>query len=237
MRMLEVNAVCANYGQGEVLRGIDIKVGAGEVVVLLGRNGAGKSTTLKSVMGLISLQSGEVKYRGKSISGLSPELICRLGVGYIPENRRIFPGLSVEENLRMGFFQSGRLSVSEQKERLDELFNWFPRLSERRTQDGKTLSGGEQQMLAIARGLAGRPQLLLIDEPSEGLAPQIVDEIFNSIRNMKNRGLAVLLVEQNVKRALMVSDRAYLVEKGQTVITGDAKEWLSNDDLRQRLTL
>ena len=235
--MLEMTAIHAHYGRGQVLCGIDLKVGAGEVVALLGRNGAGKSTTLKTVMGLVCTEAGETRFQGERIDGRPPEAVCQLGIGYIPEDRRIFPGLSVEENLRMGFFQRDRISAADRRDRIDELFAWFPLLKQRRTQDGKTLSGGEQQMLAIARALAGQPQLLLIDEPSEGLAPMIVDDVFNAIQRMKESGIAVLLVEQNVRRALLVSDRAYLIEKGQTVLTGTASQWLVDEDLRRRLAV
>ena len=235
--MLEMTAIHAHYGRGQVLCGIDLKVGAGEVVALLGRNGAGKSTTLKTVIGLVRTEAGETRFQGERIDGRPPEAVCKLGIGYIPEDRRIFPGLSVEENLRMGFFQRDRISAADRRDRIDELFAWFPLLKQRRTQDGKTLSGGEQQMLAIARALAGQPQLLLIDEPSEGLAPMIVDDVFNAIQRMKESGIAVLLVEQNVRRALLVSDRAYLIEKGQTVLTGTASQWLVDEDLRRRLAV
>ncbi len=235
--MLEMAAIHAHYGRGQVLCGIDLRVGAGEVVALLGRNGAGKSTTLKTVMGLVHSVAGETRFQGERIDGRPPEAVCKLGIGYIPEDRRIFPGLTVEENLRMGFFQRDRISAADRRDRIDELFAWFPLLKQRRTQDGKTLSGGEQQMLAIARALAGQPQLLLIDEPSEGLAPMIVDDVFNAIQRMKESGIAVLLVEQNVRRALLVSDRAYLIEKGQTVLTGTASQWLVDDDLRRRLVV
>jgi len=235
--MLEMAAIHAHYGRGQVLCGIDLRVGAGEVVALLGRNGAGKSTTLKTVMGLVHRVAGETRFQGERIDGRPPEAVSKLGIGYIPEDRRIFPGLTVEENLRMGFFQRDRMPAADRRDRIDELFAWFPLLKERRTQDGKTLSGGEQQMLAIARALAGQPQLLLIDEPSEGLAPMIVDDVFNAIQRMKESGIAVLLVEQNVRRALLVSDRAYLIEKGQTVLTGTASQWLVDDDLRRRLAV
>jgi branched-chain amino acid transport system ATP-binding protein len=237
MSLLELSAVHAHYGHAHVLHGISLSVHTGEVVALLGRNGAGKSTTLKAIIGWVTLSSGTVQFDGKIIQGISADRIARSGIGFVPEDRRIFPTLTVEENLRMGFFQNTRRSSAGNTRMLHQLFQKFPRLGERKRQLGKTLSGGEQQMLAIARALAGEPRMLLIDEPSEGLAPLLVDAIFASITQMKQDGMSVLLVEQNVRRALEISDRAYVIEKGKTIAEGPANRILSDDALRQKLSV
>jgi len=217
---LELTGIHTHYGLSHVLQGIDLKVGAGEVVGLFGRNGVGKTTLIKTVAGWVAPSRGEVRFQGESIVGLSSDLICRLGIGLVPEDRRIFPGLSVEENLRLGFMQVANHSRAQARRKLDETYARFPRLAERSRQMGTTLSGGEHQMLAIARVLVGDPRLLLIDEPTEGLAPMIVDEIFALMRQLRADGIAVLLVEQNLQRALTVADRFYAIERGQIVCEG-----------------
>ena len=237
MSLLELSAVHAHYGFAHVLQGVSLEVDEGEVVALLGRNGAGKTTTLKSIMGWLKASAGDIRFDGISLVGRSPDRICRAGIGFIPEDRRIFPDLTVEENLRLGFFQNWQLSPKQRRQRLSEIYAWLPPLGERRRQMSGSLSGGEQQMLAIARGVMGGPKLLLIDEPSEGLAPKIVREVFESIRRMRDSGISVLLVEQNVRGALSVADRCYVIEKGRT-IADIAPDALMNDaELRQKLSV
>lgn len=220
--MLELENVHAHYGLSHVLQGVTLTVGAGEVVVLCGRNGVGKTTVMKTIAGWVKPSAGTVRLNGEALAGMAPDRICRLGLGLVPEDRRIFPGLNVEENLRLGFLQCPRRSKVESKEALERAYERFPRLKERRTQMGTTLSGGEQQMLAIARVLVGAPKMLLIDEPTEGLAPIIVDEIFEIVERLRDDGMPILLVEQNVHRALDVANRFYALERGQVVLQGDA---------------
>ena len=226
--MLDVVNVVAGYETSRVLNGISLNVRAGEVVALFGRNGVGKTTTLKTIMGWLSPSSGDIRLDGRSIAGWSPDRICRAGIGFIPEDRRVFPTLSVEENLCLGGFQAPRRPRSETQRLLEEIYGQFPRLAERRRQAGNTLSGGEQQMLVIGRALMGAPRLLLIDEPSEGLAPKIVREVFDAVRSIAARGIAILLVEQHVKQAADIIDRIYVVEKGtiavETELDGDGTE-------------
>ena len=225
--MLELNDVHVHYGLGHVLQGLSIRVGPGEVVGLFGRNGVGKTTTIKAVAGWLPLTGGDIQFDGQRLSGLSADKVCRLGVGLVPEDRRIFPGLSTQENLEMGFMQGPRLKRAEEQSRLNDIYARFPRLAERRAQAGTTLSGGEQQMLAVARVLLGKPRLLLIDEPTEGLAPMVVDELFSVMRQVKEQGQSILLVEQNVSRALTLCDRFYALERcrvvaeGRTSVPGD----------------
>lgn len=237
MSLIHVTQLHASYGHAKVLRGVDIDVAAGEIVALLGRNGAGKTTTLKALLGWVLPTSGEIRIDGRSTKGLSTHEICRAGVGLIPEDRRIFPTLTVEENLRMGFFQAPAMPRAKRERKLEEIYDWFPKLKQRQGQAGKTLSGGEQQMLAIARGLVGEPRALLIDEPTEGLAPLVVKEIFASITRMKQTGLAVLLVEQNVHGALSVADRCVVIEKGETIAGGTPQEILSSDEIKSKLAV
>ncbi len=188
MRLLEVDDVHAHYGSAPVLQGVSFSVDAGEIVSIFGRNGAGKTTMLKTAMGWLKPSAGAIAFEGRSIAGLSPDRIFRRGVAFIPEDRRIFATLSVEENLMLGLFSAWGVSNAERKQRLDRIFALFPRLAERRRQAGKTLSGGEQQMLAIGRALIGKPKLLLVDEPSEGLAPMMVSEIFDAITPLGLKG-------------------------------------------------
>lgn len=220
--MLELNNVHAHYGLSHVLQGISININAGEVVTLAGRNGVGKTTTIKTIAGWVAPTSGSVRFDGTELGGMNSDRICRLGIGIVPEDRRIFPGLSVEENLKLGLLQCPRRSSAESKRILEKTYERFPRLKERRPQMGTTLSGGEQQMLAIARVLIGAPKLLLIDEPTEGLAPIIVDEIFDILEGLRNEGIPILLVEQNVHRALDISSRFYALERGTVILQGDA---------------
>ena len=201
------------YGKSHILHGVSIAVGAGEVVGLLGRNGVGKSTTLKTIMGLVRPSQGTVRLDGHAITGLPPHRLARLGIGYVPEDRRIFRLLTVMENLRTGFDRHG---VTEEKRKalLDKVFAYFPVLAERRAQAGGTLSGGEQQMLAIARAMMLEPKIILLDEPTEGLMPRMVAQIQQIIEVLHNEGVAILLVEQNVPLTLAASQRVYIMEKG-----------------------
>jgi branched-chain amino acid transport system ATP-binding protein len=208
-----VEDVHTYYGKSHILHGVSITVGAGEVVGLLGRNGVGKSTTLKTIMGLVRPSHGSVLLEGEAITGLPPHKLARLGVGYVPEDRRIFRLLTVMENLRTGFDRHG---VTEERRRtlLDKVFTYFPVLAERRSQAGGTLSGGEQQMLAIARAMMLEPKIILLDEPTEGLMPRMVSQIGQIIDVLHKEGVAILLVEQNVPLTLAASQRIYIMEKG-----------------------
>jgi len=229
--MLELDAIHTHYGLSHVLQGVSFTVAKGEVVGLFGRNGVGKTTLIKTVAGWVRPSSGRLRFEGEDIAGLASDRICRRGIGLVPEDRRVFPGLTVEENLRLGLMQAPGRAKAEAARAMQRTFERFPRLAERRSQMGTTLSGGEQQMLAIARVLVGAPRLLLIDEPSEGLAPMIADEIFALIHELRAEGIPVLLVEQNVMRALEVCDRFLALERGAVVFEGDAR---SSTD-RQRL--
>jgi branched-chain amino acid transport system ATP-binding protein len=237
MPLLEVEGLHAHYGSAPVLQGVGLCVDAGEVVSIFGRNGAGKTTTLKTVMGWLRPTAGAILFDGRSIAGLSPDRIFRLGIGFIPEDRRIFATLSVEENLTLGLFSEWGLSSAQRQKRLDRVFTLFPRLAERRRQPGKTLSGGEQQMLAIGRALIGTPRLLLVDEPSEGLAPMIATEIFDAIARLRDERSALLLVEQNVRRAAAISNSCYVMEKGRVVASGSPAMVINDDAVRKRLSV
>jgi len=211
--LILVEDVHTYYGKSHILHGVSLHVGPGEVVGLLGRNGVGKSTTLKTIMGLVQPSQGRVLLNGDAIGGLPAHKLARLGIGYVPEDRRIFRLLSVMENLRTGLDRNG---VTEEKKRalLDKVFTFFPVLGERRNQAGGTLSGGEQQMLAIARAMMLEPKIILLDEPTEGLMPRMVSQIRQIIDVLHNEGVAILLVEQNVPLTLAASQRVYLMEKG-----------------------
>lgn len=210
--MLELKNIHARYGAITALRGVSISVGKGELVALLGVNGAGKSTTLACIAGVLRPWQGDILFEGNSVLGRSPEQIARLGISLVPEGRDIFPSLTVEENLRLGAFT--RSEKTEYSRNLSEVFELFPVLRERLQQLGGTLSGGEQQQLAIARALMSSPRLLMLDEPSLGLAPALVDQIFDLVARLHQRGVTILLVEQNVERSLEIVDRAYLMNTG-----------------------
>jgi branched-chain amino acid transport system ATP-binding protein len=220
--MLAIVNVHAHYGLSHVVQGIDLEVGNGEVVGVFGRNGVGKTTLLKTIAGWIAPSAGEIKIDDKRIDRLTADRISRLGLGFVPEDRRIFPGLSVQENLELGFLQVPRRSAAGNRAALERIYGRFPRLQERRGQLGITLSGGEQQMLAMARVMVGEPRILLVDEPSEGLAPMIVAELYAIIAEMKAGGCAILLVEQNLVQALGVCDRFVAIERGRIVLSGAA---------------
>jgi len=227
--MLELNGVHARYGAITALRGVSINVSQGELVALLGVNGAGKSTTLGCIAGVLRPWQGGIGFEGGSIVGKSPEQIARLGISLVPEGRDIFPSLTVEENLRLGAFT--RRERTEYRRNLDEVYDLFPVLKERLQQPGGTLSGGEQQQLAIARALMSSPRLLMLDEPSLGLAPALVDQIFELIARLHQRGVTILLVEQNVDRTLEIVDRAYLMNTGLIESQGTAQQLRSRADI------
>jgi len=237
---LAVEGLCAWYGAAQILYHVTFTVGRGEVVALMGRNGAGKSTTMKAIMGLLAHRTGVVRANGRDISTLKPFEIARLGVGFTPEDRRIFSGLTVLENLDIGCQPPRGLidGVAAPPWTIEALFRLFPNLAEMRHRLGGRMSGGEQQMLTIARTLMGNPLIVLLDEPSEGIAPLIVEEIANTIVELKKRGLSILLSEQNVGFAQLVSDRAYMLEKGQIRWGGTMAELAANADIqRSYLTL
>jgi branched-chain amino acid transport system ATP-binding protein len=236
MSLLEIVQLHAQYAFAPVLRGISISVNAGEIVSIFGRNGAGKTTTLRTIMGWLRPSTGTIRFDGEPIGGLSPDRIFRKGIAFIPEDRRIFGTLSVQENLTLGLFSLWQ-SAAERRRQLDRVIHLFPRLGERRSQLGRTLSGGEQQMLAIGRALVGHPKLLLVDEPSEGLAPIIVNEIFAALAHMRDEGIALLLVEQNVRRAAALSNSCYVMEKGGIIGHGLPAEVMADAAIRDRLSV
>ncbi|UCE54120.1 MAG: ABC transporter ATP-binding protein [Desulfobacterales bacterium] len=233
--LLEVENIYTSYGLSRVLFGISLNVNEGEVVALLGRNGVGKTTTLRSIMGLTPPHIGSVKWIGKEISRLRPYQIARLGVGFVPEDRRIFSDLTVWENLDVAKKVSG---IKEQKWTMDRVFELFPDLSKLSSRRGGNLSGGEQQMLAIARTLMGHPKLCLLDEPSEGLAPLVVQHLAEQINKLKTEDLTILLSEQNSEFALDLSDRAYILEKGEIRYEGSVEDIMKDEDIcRSFLTI
>ncbi len=225
--MLKVTDINVYYGAIHALQGISFELNEGEIVALIGANGAGKSTSLNTVSGLLHPTKGSVEYLGEDISSTPPQVIVRKGIIQVPEGRKIFPKMSVWENLEMGAY-----TINDRKEiltKIDEMFQRFPRLKERKNQPGGTLSGGEQQMLAIARGLMSNPKLLLLDEPSMGLSPILVEQIFDIIRDINNLGTSVLLVEQNAQMALSIADRGYVLETGNVVMSGEAHALLEDE--------
>ena len=228
--MLEVHKLCAWYGKAQILFDVSLGVGAGECVALMGRNGAGKSTTMKALMGLLARRSGRVTFQGREIAGHAPHQISRLGLGWVPEDRRIFTDLSVRENLEVGR-QPARAGAPEWTP--EKLFELFPNLATMLERPGGRTSGGEQQMLTIARTLMGNPRLILLDEPSEGVAPLIVEMMVQMILALKQQGLSILLSEQNLHFARLVSDRVVVLEKGQVQFTGSMRN-LMNDEAVQR---
>jgi branched-chain amino acid transport system ATP-binding protein len=236
MPLLEVADLHAQYAFAPVLRGVSFGVNAGEIVSIFGRNGAGKTTTLRTIMGWLAPSAGTIRFDGEPIGGLSPDRIFRRGIAFIPEDRRIFGTLTVQENLALGLF-SLRPSSAERHRQLERVIDLFPRLGERRAQLGRTLSGGEQQMLAIGRALVGHPRLLLVDEPSEGLAPMIVNEIFVALARLREAGIALLLVEQNVQRAAALSNACYVMEKGGIIAQGPPAQVMADEAIRQRLSV
>ncbi len=218
--MLEITALEAGYGSLRILQGVSLEVRRGEIVALIGSNGAGKTTLLKTVAGLLLPGSGSITLHGNELSGMSPHLIAGLGIALVPEGRKVFASLSVEENLLMGAYLKANRPWH--KESLKQVYGLFPRLQERRQQEAATLSGGEQQMLAIGRALMMQPDLLLLDEPSLGLAPLLIQAIYDCLLELNRNGLTILLVEQNVKKALAISQRAYLLENGAMALQGES---------------
>ncbi len=229
--LLEVRDLVARYGAVEALHGISLDVGEGEIVSLLGANGAGKSTTLKVISGVIPTAAGTVSFDGRALGGLNPEDVVALGVAHVPEGRRIFPGLTTLDNLRLGA-TARRASRAEIERDVDEVLTIFPKLRGLSGKLGWTLSGGEQQMLAIARGLMAKPRLLLLDEPSLGLAPLVVKDVMETIARIARDGTTVLLVEQNAHLALQIASRAYVLETGRVALSGDAATLLASEEMR-----
>jgi branched-chain amino acid transport system ATP-binding protein len=227
--ILAVEGLHAYYGLSHVLFGVSLEAGAGEVVALLGRNGAGKSTTLRSIMGLLPPRAGRIAFRGRDVTGWPPYRVCQLGVGFVPEDRRIFPDLTVRENLEVG----RRRARGGEAWTHDRIYEFFPVLGERREQKGETLSGGEQQMLAIARTLMGNPEVLLLDEPSEGLAPVVVRALLDRLLALKARGQTILLSEQNLRFATRLADRAYVLEQGHVRYAGTIAALMADEAVRR----
>jgi len=226
--VLEVSDLEVYYGLSHILFGVSLRAGQGQVVALLGRNGAGKSTTLKAIMGLTPPAAGRIVFRGEDLAGKPPHVICQRGIGFVPEDRRIFPDLSVRENLEVGR-RPERSGAPRQS--VERAFDLFPALRDLASRRGGTLSGGEQQMLAIARTLMGNPSLLLLDEPSEGLAPRVVQDVAEHLRRLKREGITILLSEQNLRFAAGVSDRAYILEKGRIQYEGSMADLRANADV------
>lgn len=229
--MLEVKNLSVSYGAIEAVKDISFTVNAGEIVSLIGANGAGKTTTLHTITGLVPAKSGSVMYNGVDLLKTHNNKIVTLGMAHIPEGRHVFTRMSVEENLEMGAFSLK--DQSDLKKDLDMVYGLFPRLKERRNQKAGTLSGGEQQMLVMGRALMSHPKTILMDEPSMGLSPKLVKEIFSIIRKLHEQGITILLVEQNAKMALSIADRAYVLETGRITMEGDAKELLNNEQVRK----
>lgn len=231
MALLEVKGLEVYYGVIQALKGIDFEVNEGEIVTLIGANGAGKTTTMQSVIGLIPPKAGTVSFEGKEITHLHCHKIVSLGMSQVPEGRRIFQELTVYQNLLMGaYIQKDKKAI---KEDIEKIYARFPRLEERKNQIAGTLSGGEQQMLAMGRALMSRPKLLMLDEPSMGLSPLLVDEVFTIIKDLNKEGTTVLLVEQNAGKSLAISDRAYVLENGKIVLSGTGEELLQSEEVKK----
>jgi branched-chain amino acid transport system ATP-binding protein len=222
MNALEAENLHTFYGKSHILHGVSLEVREGEIVTLLGRNGAGKTTTLRSLVGLTPPREGAIRVFGKTVKGLPPYRIAAEGVGYVPEGRRIFPSLTVEENLKVPLERPGPWTIA-------RIYQLFPRLEQRRNNKGRQLSGGEQEMLAISRALLLNPKLLMLDEPSQGLAPLIVQEVFKVVASMREAGMSVLLVEQNVRAAVAIADRAYVLDDGRVVYEGIAADFAADE--------
>ncbi len=230
--MLKLENVSSGYGNILALKGISLDINEGEIITLIGANGAGKSTTLMTISGVVQCRTGRILFKDKEIQGLAPDDIVKTGLCQVPEGRHIFPQLSVAENLDMGsFLRNDKAGI---KKDLDYVYSLFPILAERRNQDGGTLSGGEQQMLALSRALMARPELLLLDEPSMGLAPLIIKQIFEIIKQInKDNNTTIFLVEQNANQALQIADRGYVIETGKITISGKASDLLNNADIQK----
>jgi branched-chain amino acid transport system ATP-binding protein len=233
--MLTIDDLHAGYGATPILFGVSLQVAAGEAVALLGRNGMGKTTLMKTAMGFLRPSRGAIEFEGRDLTRLTPHDIARLGVGFVPENRRIFPGLTVRENLELGLSAVAARTSALRRQRLDEVFQHFPRLRERLDQPGHTLSGGEQQMLAIARVMMAGARMILMDEPTQGLAPAMIRHIRQMLVELKRLRVTVLLVEQNARVALAVCDRGYIMEKGVIVFAGSSTELRESPVTREKL--
>jgi branched-chain amino acid transport system ATP-binding protein len=231
--MIVVKDIHSYYGKSHILHGVSLELKQGELVCLLGRNGVGKSTTLKSIMGIVRPTQGSIRFDGKELVGSQPYQIARLGVGYVPEDRRIFKSLTVHENLLMGTQKAKNNDSAERAWTIDRIYEIFPNLRERRSNKGSHLSGGEQQMLTVARTLMGNPKLILVDEPTEGLAPLIVKDVLEMLAAVRKSGVTVLMVEQNFKAAIKVADRFYIMAKGQMVFEGGMAALLAAEDVRK----
>ena len=226
--MLEVTDLHAFYGKSHILQGVDLRIGKGEIVSLLGRNGVGRSTTCKAIMGLVAPQ-GKVTFKGQNITGQRPDQIAHAGIGYVPEDRQVFPGLTVRQNLELGMKRTGVFG----RWNFDDMFNLFPNLGERRDNPAGVLSGGEQQMLTMCRTLMGDPDLVIIDEPTEGLAPKLVEQVGQLLDEIARRGVAILLVEQKLTIALKISKRLYVMGHGRIVFEGNPAALAANESIRK----
>lgn len=235
--ILEMLDVHVNLGLSHVLQGVNLAIKPGETVGLFGRNGVGKTTIVKTIAGWHRPSQGKILFQDQSIEALPPNEITRLGMGLVPEDRRIFPGLSVEGNLRLGLMQVQASERKAAEQRMQMVFERFPRLRERQNQSGTTLSGGEQQMLAMARVLVGNQKLLLIDEPTEGLAPMVVADIFRLMEELKSQGISILLIEQNIHKAIHLCDRHYVVERGRVVLEGNSRDQEERKELIRRVSV
>jgi branched-chain amino acid transport system ATP-binding protein len=229
--MLEVNKISAGYGNIQILWDVNLKVNEGEIVALIGGNGAGKSTLVRTITGLLRATSGSIEFLNKPIDMLEPHKITELGLSHIPEGRKIFTEMSVRENLEMGAYP--KEAWKNRKKTLKKVYEMFPRLKEREHQLARTFSGGEQQMLAMGRGLMSIPKLCIIDEPSNGLAPMVVMEVFEIIQSLRKQGITILLIEQNVKQTLEIADRAYVLENGRIVMEGDCATCLASEHIKK----
>jgi branched-chain amino acid transport system ATP-binding protein len=232
--LLALADVHAYYGEAHILQGVTLRVAAGEVVTLIGRNGAGKTTTLRSVMGIVPPRAGRIVFEGAELTRLQTHEVARRGIAYVPEERRVLPNLTVLENLRLGALGGGGAARSEDGAVLEEVLTYFPPLRQRLTQKGKSLSGGEQQMLAIARGLVARPRLMLVDEPTEGLAPLLVQNLTEILREINRRGTTILLVEQTLEVALALSHRVYVMDQGRIQFEGTPEMLREDPAIQQR---
>lgn len=229
--MLEVNNINAFYGNVQVLWDVSLKVNQGEIVALIGANGAGKSTLVHAITGLMPIASGSIKFLDKQIDRLPPHIITELGISHIPEGRKLFTEMSVHENLELGAYS--KPAWKKKQETLERVYSTFPRLKEREKQLARTLSGGEQQMVAMGRGLMSIPKLCIIDEPSNGLAPLVVMEVFKIVQALRDQGITILLIEQNVRHTLEISDRAYVLENGRVVMEGDCATCLASEHIKK----
>jgi branched-chain amino acid transport system ATP-binding protein len=232
--LLALEDLHAYYGEAHILQGVSLTVGAGEVVTLIGRNGAGKTTTLKSIMGLVPPRGGRISFDGRELTKLPTHEVARAGIAYVPEERRILPNLSVAENLRLGMLSVPHAVKAENEHVIEEVLTYFPRLRERYEQKGKSLSGGEQQMLAIARGLVARPKLMLVDEPTEGLSPLLVESLTEILGEINRRGTTILLVEQMLDVALALSHRLYVMDQGRIQFEGTPDALRADPEIQQR---